>query len=972
MSAHQTLLLTDVVDSTKLSQQLGDEAMAGLWALHDHVARKLLRIWRGREIDKSDGFLLLFDSVADGLGYAEAYHQALGDLNPPMLARAGLHLGKVALRENPVEDIAMGAKPIEADGLAKSVAARVMSVAQGGQTLMTAEARAAFHSPALSVLDHGHWQAKGMPGPIQLFEVRAADAPFMQPLPNDKMVPVVRAGELWLPLSGIKHSLPAERDAFVGRHAAMRVLRQQFDEGARLVCVTGIGGTGKTRLAQRFGWTLLRDFPGGVWFCDLSQARNLEGICHAVAQGLSLPLGRVDPLVQIGHALDGRGRCLVVLDNFEQVRAFAEQTVGQWLERAPAARFMVTTREVLGISGEEVLALSPMAPDEAATLFRRRAEAVRHNFEPTASDQSAIGPLVRLLDGLPLAIELAAARVRLMSPRALLERMSERFSLLTSSGGRPDRQATLRATLDWSWDLLTLPERAALAQLTVCEGGFTLEAAEAIIDLQECDAPPSRLDAIQSLIEKSLLRPRSQSRFELLGMVQEYANEHLHCAGHFPGSGPSAQSQARMRHGSFFASMGVARAIADACADLGNLVAATRHTAAQCQVGEAVAALEAAWAALRLQGPFRVGVELAELVRAVPNLDRASVAHVERVLGWAWFSSGRMAEAGRHFEAALIAARGAGDRICEGHVLGHLGQMHGAQGRADDGVAELTMALGIAAECRQPLLECEARLELGNLCERLGRLDQARAHYETALAVARATRDRRWEGGCLGNLGILSANQGRLAEAQIQYEAALAVARELGDRQWEGNTRCNLGLLHHVMGHRLEARTELELALSVARAMGYLRLETGVLCNLGMVEEGLAQPDMARSHYEAAVAVARRLADQRTEGQVLGYLGLLHARQRRVDEGRTCLEAGEALLTRACDPLNLAILLCSRAECEHLGGCGQAALAAYASAEKTAREVDASPESELGQSLSRVAAMLADHPPGRAAVGTEP
>jgi hypothetical protein len=188
----------------------------------------------------------------------------------------------------------------------------------------------------------------------------------------------------------------------------------------------------------------------------VASAHSLDGIVNAVAQGLDVPLGQDDPVVQLGHAISGRGRCLVILDNFEQVACHAEPTLGHWLDRAVEAQFVVTTREVLGLPGEEVFALPPLPPADALTLFMERAEAASPDLQPTAEDNAAIAPLVALLDGLPLAIELAAARVRVMPPRTLLRRMNERFKVLASKGGRHDRQATLRAAFDWSWDLLSL------------------------------------------------------------------------------------------------------------------------------------------------------------------------------------------------------------------------------------------------------------------------------------------------------------------------------------------------------------------------------------------------------------------------------------------------------------------------------------------------------------------------------------
>src|SRR5436190_8432852 len=373
LSLVRALLLTDVVDSTKLAATLGEAAMARLWAAHDRAARDLLREWRGREIDKSDGMLLLFDNAADAAGYALAYHHALARLEVPVKARAGLHVGPVVLRENNPSDVALGAKPLEVDGIAKPVAARVMSVALGGQTLLTADARSALGDHAHKLHPHGHWRLKGVPEPVEIFEIGDADTPVAPPADSANVYRVVRHGYVWLPARQIPHKIPAERDVFVGRHEPLRDLAVRLQAGARLVSVIGIGGTGKTRFVTRFAWTSLGDFPGGVWFCDLSAARDVDGIAHAVADSLDVALGKDDPVAELGNAIAGRGKCLVILDNFEQVSRHAEETLGQWLDRAAAATFVVTTREVLGLPGEQTLALPPLPPADAVALFERRA-----------------------------------------------------------------------------------------------------------------------------------------------------------------------------------------------------------------------------------------------------------------------------------------------------------------------------------------------------------------------------------------------------------------------------------------------------------------------------------------------------------------------------------------------------------------------------------------------------------------------
>ena len=617
MAALHALLLTDVVDSTRLTERLDEEAATALWSAHDRMARDLIPQWRGREIDKTDGMLLLFDAVGDAVGYALAYHQALRDRGLDMKARAGVHLGPVTLRANPAEDVARGAKPIEVDGIALPMVARIMSIAGGGQTLLSEEARRVLGALPLRVQSHGHWLLHGIAQPIELFEIADDDVPFTAPADGAKAYRVIRQGDLWQPLRELRHSIPAERDSFVGRQESLELLANKLSSGARLVSVLGMGGVGKTRLVMRFAWTRRADCPGGVWFCDLSQARAIDGILFAVAQGLEVPLGQADPVVQLGQAIAGRGRCLVVLDNFEQVAKHAEETLGRWLERAPLAQFIVTTREVLGIVCEEIVAVPPLDHDDAVELFLRRANSARQGYGKGPDDLAAISQLVKVLDCLPLAIELAAARVRVMTPRILLARMKDRFDVLLSLAGRRDRQATLRAAFDWSWELLSESEKGTLARLSVFQGGFTLESASAVTTPDSSGRIPSVIDQVQWLVDKSFIRRVSDERFDLLESVREYAAQHLGTDGRFEQSGPACQAEARTRHWRYFAAIDERGAVTHRCVELNNLVSACRAAAAAGDARSSTGCLVAAWAALRLVGPYRSGIELASTVEAM-------------------------------------------------------------------------------------------------------------------------------------------------------------------------------------------------------------------------------------------------------------------------------------------------------------------------------------------------------------------
>ncbi len=689
-----TFLFTDIEGSTALWDQY-PAAMQAALARHDRLLRHAIGSSGGSIVKTTgDGVIAVFGAAADALAACLAAQRALqapeaGVLGPELTAsdtrlpitlrvRMGLHTGVAELRDG------------DYFGAALNRAARIMSAAHGEQVLLsaaTAEMVREQLPEGVTLREMGEHRLKGLLSPERLLQVVAsglrADFPPLASLTGG-------------------HSLPAERDSFVGRRQPLAELARRLDAGARLVSILGLGGAGKTRLATRFGWGALGAFPGGVWFCDLSQARSLDGIIHAVAHGLDVPLGKDDPVTQLGQAIAGRGHCLVILDNLEQVARHAEETLGRWLNRASAARFLVTTREVLGLPGEEILALEPLVPSDAAALFMRRAEAVKPGFQPNAEDQAAIGRLVKLLDGLPLAIELAAARVRVLPPRMLLLRMSERFKLLSSAGGRVDRQATLRAVFDWSWDLLSLPEKAALAQLSVFEGGFTLESVEGILDLSAYDNAPWPMDALQSLVQKSLVRQVTDDRFDIFVSVQEYAAEHLRTAARYAGSGPAALLAAEARHGAYYAGLEEKAAVANACAELDNFVAACRRAAARGEADVAVRALEGACAGLLLRGPFQVATQLATLVRSIPGLGADADAKARLIAGRALTASGNDIEAHSQFEASLALARAVGDRR----------------------------------------YECDALIGIAFLDTHAGRMEAARNHLEAALVIASEMTDR--------------------------------------------------------------------------------------------------------------------------------------------------------------------------------------------------------------------------------------
>ncbi len=309
MSQTRALLLTDIVDSTKLSAELGDAAMAKVWTAHDRAARDLLSTWRGQEFGKTDGMVLLFDDANDAVGYVLAYHQALAALPIALKARAGLHVGPVALRKNSAEDVEQGAKLLEIDGIAISIAARVMSLALGSQTLASEDARRALSEGKWALQSHGHWMLKGLSEPVELFEVAPHANAFTTPPDGEKAYRVARVGEQWVPVQQVPNNLPQQTTSFIGRTHARNEVRAAM-EASRLVTLLGMGGLGKTRLSLQVAAEVMAWYPDGVWFLDLAPIRDAALVTGEAAQILGIREEPGRPLVQtICAALKPRRTC---------------------------------------------------------------------------------------------------------------------------------------------------------------------------------------------------------------------------------------------------------------------------------------------------------------------------------------------------------------------------------------------------------------------------------------------------------------------------------------------------------------------------------------------------------------------------------------------------------------------------------------------------------------------------------------
>jgi predicted ATPase/class 3 adenylate cyclase len=875
----RALLLTDVVDSTKMAARIGDQQMAAVWAAHDRVARDLLPRFGGREIDKTDGMLLMFDDAAPAVAYALAYQRALSTLPTPLSARAGLHVGSVILRENSAEDVARGAKPIEVDGLAKPTAARVMSMARGGQVLLTTEARAALDAQAPGgapaawrTTSHGHWALKGLAEPIEVFEVGDDEARFQPPEEGDKAHRMVRAGERWVPVSALPNNLPPQRSSFVGREKEIRDLQALLDESP-LVTVLGMGGLGKTRLTLQVAAERLPRYPDGAWFVDLSAVTDPAHVVNTVARTFEVFEEPGRPLIGTLCAWLKTRRLLIVLDNCEHLVAAAAELVDTVLGQAGGVQILASSRELLDVPGEQSYPILPLplpprdaGPEallqsSAVRMFAERAKAQRPSFDLEAQDPAQLVELVTRLEGIPLAIELAAARLRTLSVPEILEGLDDRYQILTG-GSRvlQKRQQTLRALVDWSYDLLEPDEQKVLARLSVFAGGFDGAAAKAVCADEE--VPARRIpDLLASLVQKSLAwRPSEEadSRYRMLETIRDYAREKLqeqgtaaptaerHCAHYFA----FAKEAGRGMHGAEQARW--VRRLED---ELENLRAAMRcalsgGTDPMIAVKLAVA-LQQFWIQRGYAGEGRRLVQAAMALPAVQASDmaRAHALYTEAAL--ASDGQGDHRAAREMLETCLQLRRGIGDPVWIAATLSTLAQVRLQGGDIHGAAACETEALELFAASNDHFGQALGWLHRGQIHLWAGNAAAALADLEQALKLAREIGNREIEAE--GELTVAQARQlcGEHSAAGEAVRRSLNVSTEAANKRGEATATWWLGRLALQAGDAASARPLLTRALRALRAHDMRSQMLGCLDDMALL---LAQEGSPGAALELAVA----------------------------------------------------------------------------------------------------------------------
>ena len=480
-----TFLFTDIEGSTRLLRQLGPDLYAEALTQHRRVLRDAFAAEGGVEVDtQGDAFFVAFPTAAGAVTAATCGQRELAP--GPITVRMGLHTGtpNVAAEGYVGIDVHRGA--------------RVAALAHGGQVIVSATTAALVGDEPLR--DLGRHRLKDFDAPAHLFQLGTSEFP-----------PLRTPGAV---------DLPTPATHFLGRELELlEAATRWLDREPRVLTIIGPGGTGKTRFSIELARFLAEDADGGTVFVPLAPVRDAALVVPLIAKRLG---ASADSAAAIAMRI-GEKQTHVVVDNLEQLLPDATQPLAELLAAAPALRIVATSRESLRIAGESEFDLPPMDEGDAVTLFIERAQAVRADV----GDSPAVHELIRRLDGLPLAIELAAGRVKLLGPEQLLERIAQRLDLLRGGRDADERHATLRATIGWSYDLLDDDERQHFARLAVFRGGCTLEVAEAVCD--------SNLDTLASLLDKSLLRRRTDAngdeRFWMLETIHEYAWERLEASG---------------------------------------------------------------------------------------------------------------------------------------------------------------------------------------------------------------------------------------------------------------------------------------------------------------------------------------------------------------------------------------------------------------------------------------------------------
>jgi predicted ATPase/class 3 adenylate cyclase len=878
-----TFVMTDIEGSTRLWEE-APEAMRAALARHDAIAASVVAEHAGFLIKprgEGDSTFSVFARATDAVLAVCELQQALSSEpwpeGAPLRVRVAVHTGEADLGED------------DYYGAAVNRCARLRSIAHGGQVLVS-ESTTGLVREALpeevALRDLGHQRLRDLAEPERVSQLLHAA------LPSD--FPALRT------IDSIPNNLPYQVSAFIGREEEMAAIKRLLRE-TRLLTLTGAGGVGKTRLALQAAAEMLYEYPDGVWLVELAALSDggLAWQVLAAAAGVQEERGRPVEETTLAHL--GRGSALVLLDNCEHLVDACAAVAERIARCCPGVRVLATSREALRAEGETVwrvpslsaphpqlgLALQPQHLTQYASvrLFVDRAAKARSGFCITGETAPAVAEICARLDGVPLAIELAAARARTLSPPQIEQRLSERFQLLT--GGRRTalpRQQTLEATVAWSYDLLTEAEKALFVRLSVFTGGFTLESAEAVCS-GAATAGCGVADLVDGLVAKSLVIPGDE-RYWTLETLKAYGAERLNESG--------AGAAARRLHAAHFLRLadrgqatvrGRERAewLDRMAAEHGNIRSALAWATASDPetAGRLALATTLFWL---IRGHWTEGCEVLAGVLSLEGLPAALRIRILDTAGDLRRNRGECAAAQRLHEEALALSRGAADRRGEANALNSLGNV--AHNRGD-----LPAARAMYEEAREIRQELGDEPGMASVSHNLGLValatgdhQAARLHFRASIEVHRRGGDTHRLAASLQALGNVEARVGDWDRARSTHEEALCLLRELGDQVAVAHSYHNLGWVAHEQGDYDSARRLYGEALAIYREGGAKRFAANTLNNLGNVEREVGHTADARELLTESVALQRQVGDALGLATSLVCLGQVALATRDLDE----------------------------------------------------------------------------------------
>jgi predicted ATPase len=781
---------------------------------------------RGRELGtEGDSFFVVFESAGAAVGCCVAAQRALAGHDWPgglaVRVRMGLHSGEPARHEDGYI------------GLDVHRAARIAASAHGGQVVLSDATRLLVESrlPAdVSVRDLGFHRLKDIEAPERIYQLVAAG--LQERFPPLKSL-------------GTQASLPVSLTPLVGRDGDLEQVRAAVARPAvRLVTLTGAGGVGKTRLALAAAASLDQEFPHGVFFVALAAVRDAEVMWKTIAG--SLDVGGDGPAAVTGYL--GDRHSLLVLDNLEQLDG-AAGVVAALLAAAPGLVVLATSRRPLHLQGEHEQPVPPLeiprdagveqvAACDAARLFVQQADMVRPGFTLTQANAADIAAICRRLDGLPLAIELAASRVKLLAPRAVLARLGHSLGLAAADVDRPQRQQTLRDTIAWSYDLLSGDSADVLRRAGVFAGGCDLDALAAVAVADHGQgAEPDPLQLAAELLDVSLITvtegAEGEPRVGMLETIREYALERLSQAGHL--------DDTRRRHAEYYAAF--AERAQEQLSGPAQLASLDR--------------LEAEHDNLRAALSWSLGTRAADPAgdqeRAVTGL------RLVQALGLFWYQHGHATEGRRWLERAIeLASDAAGAPLAR--VAHWLGMLLLQQGELDAALALFERSLAIWRDLGDRDQQARELNSLGGTHRKLGDLDASRSLLEDSAAISRQIGSEVRLATALTNLGQVESAAGNYDRATQVLQEALALSRKQGDMMGAAIDQYSLAVNSLLAGRAPEARDLLSGMLDYVVSSGdteflvdALELSAAIAADLGDCRQA--------AHLAGAAEAVRQLAD---------------------------------------------------------------------------------------------------------------